>query len=83
VSGGFVHHHVCSVQSSREPDTRRADARLIAAAPDLLAALRMVVACADNGAWDARPGASSDRAARAVAAARAAIARATGQEGQS
>ena len=54
---------------NRRRDEADANARLIASAPDLLEALRVVVAAWDNGDWLSVP----------IRAARAAIVKATGE----
>jgi hypothetical protein len=62
---------VAEVFTDREPGDQYETAALIAAAPELLAALRAMLAASDAGDMDSLANASSD--------ARAAIARATGQ----
>jgi hypothetical protein len=59
------------------PELQWANARLIAAAPELLDALRMFVAAEDD--WNARDGTFDDPLTDAYLAARAAIAKATGE----
>lgn len=67
--GGSGHTVICDV--NEDPDAYYANARLIAAAPDLYAALRLLVAdVADYPAWQ--------RPCRALDLAQAAIAKAAG-----
>jgi hypothetical protein len=75
----FNNAEICSIQRSRfssGPTTtrREADALLIAAAPELLAALRLVVGLADNEAVESGDCRNPDNP---FAIARAAIAKAT------
>lgn len=70
---------VCWVASSRETDDDLLpDARLIAAAPEMLEALREAEACAMRNGWmmDAQ---DDDRFAKALCGIRAAIAKAEGR----
>jgi hypothetical protein len=68
---------VATVQVSNVPEWE-ANARLIAAAPDLLAALDGIVVLAEFGWLHCHPGVRDENLAR-VRAARAAIAKATGR----
>ncbi len=90
VTGGVVRRYtngsstdqlfmVCAVQEDNGgPDAMAANARLIAAAPELLDALRMSVAAFDGDAIDEIEAGYGAATARRVATARGAIAKATG-----
>jgi hypothetical protein len=78
---GATHRAICTLHGPRkaESDERDANARLIASAPDLLEALRMLVACVkleDCGDGYAEAVISSDE----VRQARATIAKADGKQ---
>jgi hypothetical protein len=79
--GQSPQEHVCTVNDlpvpllwQRDPDVAIANARLIAAAPDLLKALRQIVSQIDQGGSEGKVFARDN----CIAAARAAIANATG-----
>lgn len=78
------HSHICMVRSWGDFKGQRADARLIAAAPDLFEALAELVAQMDNGLLDCAEHLDAQMpeeatAARAVETARAALAKALGE----
>jgi hypothetical protein len=76
---GFIGHTcpdgdwyvIAAMSHDRAPETVNSDARLIAAAPDLLAAIKDIVAASDAN--------DGDSLANAIQASRAAIAKAKGK----
>lgn len=84
---GTLHNMVANVlfDSDKDKDLprREADARLISAAPDSIEALREILACdslATSIEWKGCPAGTTRRRSEAVAKARAAISKATGEK---